>query len=410
MDLLKSLAATVLALACAAGLRAQAGEKLLLRTPSLSAKEIAFCFGGDVWMVDRNGGEARRLAGSTGTSSGPVFSPDGTKVAYTSRMDGNTDVYFVDAAGGVPVRLTYHPGNDTALGWTPDGTHIIFSSNRATHRDLPQLYTVPLSGGLPQELPLPSGAQASFSPDGTHLAYVPFYQVEPAWKMYRGGQTTPIWIADLSDSSVVAVPRDNSNDRYPMWVGDTVYFLSDRDGRYTLFGCDVKSLKVSKLMDNDGFDIQSASAGPGGIVYSEFGSIHIYDLASGKSHPVHISIASDLPGLRPHFEKIKPDQIQAAAISPTGKRAVFEAYGEILTVPAEKGDVRNLTQSPGVADRDPSWSPDGKSIAYFSDESGEYALHVRSQDGLSPARKIDLGQPPSFFYSPLWSPDSKKIA
>jgi tricorn protease len=400
----------VLALACAAGMRAQADEKLLLRTPSLSANQIAFTFGGDIWIVDRTGGEARRLAGSTGTSGGPLFSPDGTKVAFTSRVDGNTDVYFVDAAGGVPVRLTYHPGVDVALGWTPDGTHIVFSSNRATQRDLPQLYTVALSGGLPQELPLPSGTQASFSPDGTHLAYVPFGQWEPDWKMYRGGQTTPIWIADLSDSSVVKVPRDNSNDRDPMWVGNTVYFLSDREGRFTLFGCDVKSLKVSKLMDNNGFDIQSASAGPGGIVYSQFGSIHIYDLASGKSHPVPISIASDLPGLRPHFEKIKPDQILAAAISPTGKRAVFEAYGEILSVPAEKGDVRNLTQSPGVADRDPSWSPDGKWIAYFSDESGDYALHVRLQDGLSPARKIDLGRPPSFFYSPLWSPDSKKIA
>jgi tricorn protease len=410
MDLRKSLTTLVLTLACAAGIRAQAEDKLLLQKPSLSANRIAFCFGGDIWIVGRTGGEAHRLAGSTGTSSGPIFSPDGTKVAYTSRIDGNTDVYFVDAAGGVPVRLTYHPGADVALGWTPDSTHIVFSSNRATHRDLPQLYTVSLSGGLPQEISLPSGTQASFSPDGTHLAYVPFYQVEPAWKMYRGGQTTPIWIADLSDSSVVKIPRDNSNDRDPMWAGGKVYFLSDREGRYTLFGCDVKSLHVSKLMDNDGFDIESASAGPGGIVYSQFGSIHIYDLGSRTSHPVHITIASDLPGLRPHFEKIRPDRIQAAAISPTGKRAVFEAYGEILSVPAEKGDFRNLTQSPGVADRDPSWSPDGKWIAYFSDESGEYALHVRAQDGLSPAKKIGLGQPPSFFYSPLWSPDSKKIA
>jgi tricorn protease len=410
MELRKPLAVMAFALACTACIRAQGEEKLLLQTPSLSKDRIAFCFGGDIWIVDRSGGEARRLAGSTGTSSGPVFSPDGTKVAYTSRMDGNTDVYVVDAAGGVPFRLTYHPGTDIAVGWTPDGARVVFASNRATHRDLPQLYTVAVGGGLPQELPLPSGTQASYSPDGTHLAYVPFYQVEPAWKMYRGGQTTPIWLADLSDSSVVKVPRDNSNDRNPMWVGDTVYFLSDRGGPFTLFGCDTKALNVSKLMDNNGFDIQSASAGPGGIVYSQFGAIHIYDLASGTSHPVHITIESDLPGLRPHFKKIKPEQILAADISPTGKRAVFEAYGEILTVPAEKGDVRNLTQSPGVADRDPAWSPDGKWIAYFSDESGEYALHVRSQDGLSPARKIDLGKPPSFFYSPRWSPDSKKIA
>jgi tricorn protease len=391
-------------------IQGQGEQKLLLQTPTLSKSQIAFCFGGDIWIVDRAGGEAHRLAGSTGTSRNPIFSPDGTKVAYTSRVEGNADVYVVDAAGGVPFRLTYHPANDVAMGWTPDGTRIVFSSLRATPRDLPQLYTVPLGGGLPEELPLPSGTQASYSPDGTHLAYVPFYQVEPAWKMYRGGETTPIWIADMSDSSVVKVPRDNSNDHDPMWVGDTVYFLSDREGRFTLFSCDTKSLKVSKLMDNDGFDIQSASAGPGGIVYSQFGSIHIYDLASGASHPVHITIASDLPGLRPHFEKIKPEQIQSAGLSPTGKRAVFEAYGEILTVPAEKGDIRNLTRSPGVADRDPSWSPDGKWIAYFSDESGEYALHIRAQDGLSAARKIDLGQPPSFFYSPHWSPDSKRIA
>jgi tricorn protease len=409
-ELQRLLLAAALAVAVGMPIRAQGDQKLLLQTPTLSRDKIAFGFGGDIWIVDRSGGEAHRLAGSTGTSRSPVFSPDGTKVAYSSRVDGNIDVYVVDAAGGVPQRLTYHPAPDVAIGWTPDGTRIIFTSNRATARDLPQLYAVPLSGGLPEELPLPSGTQASYSPDGTHLAYVPFYQVEPAWKMYRGGETTPIWIADLSDSSVVKVPRDNSNDHDPMWVGDTVYFLSDREGRFTLFGCDVKSLKVSKLMDNDGFDIQSASAGPGGIVYSQFGSIHIYDFASGTSHPVRITIASDLPGLRPHFEKIKPEQIQSAGISPTGKRAVFEAYGDILTVPAEKGDIRNLTRSPGVAERAPSWSPDGKSIAYFSDESGEYALHIRAQDGLSPAKKIDLGRPPSFFYSPTWSPDSKKIA
>jgi tricorn protease len=376
----------------------------------MNKTQVAFCFGGDIWIVDRSGGEAHRLAGSNGRSGGPMFSPDGSKVAYSSHIDGNTDVYVVDAAGGVPVRLTYHPGYDVALGWTPDGARVLFASDRATPRDLPQLYTVPLGGGLPQELPLPSGTQASYSPDGTHLAYVPISQVEPDWKMYRGGQTTPIWIADLSDSSVVKVPRDNSNDRCPMWVGDTVYFLSDREGRFTLFACDTKSMKVRKLLQNDGFDIKSASAGPGGIVYAQFGSLHIYDFGTGRSHPVPVRIASDLPGLRPHFEKVKPDQILGAALSPTGKRALFEAFGEIFSVPAEKGDVRNLTQSPGVADRDPSWSPDGKWIAYFSDESGEYALHVRSQDGLSPARKIDLGNPPSFFYGPTWSPDSAKVA
>ncbi|HXQ81158.1 MAG TPA: PDZ domain-containing protein [Opitutaceae bacterium] len=399
-----------LLLAAAIPVSAESGPPLLLQEPSLSGTQIAFSYGGDIWTVDRSGGEAHRLVAPGGDHRMPIFSPDGSKVAYTGLQDGNVDVYVVDAAGGEPVRLTYHPGVDHALGWTPDGSRIVFSSNRATFRDLPQLFTVPVGGGMPEELPLPSGTQASYAPDGRRLAYVPFYQVEPDWKMYRGGQTTPIWVADLSDSSVTKVPRDNSNDRCPMWVGDAVYFLSDREGRFTLFACDMKTLRVRKVMDNGGFDIAYASAGPGAIVYSQFDSIHLYDLASGQSRAVPVRVAADMPQLRPHFEKIRPEQILGSAISPSGKRALFEAHGEIFSVPAEKGDVRNLTQSPGVADRDPAWSPDGKSIAFFSDESGEYALSVRTQDGLGAPRRIDLGRPPSFFYSPRWSPDSSKIA
>lgn len=389
---------------------AEAQPPLLLQKPSLSQTEIAFAYGSDIWVVSRAGGEARRLLNDNGNRGGPIFSPDGTKIAFTGEQDGNTDVYVVDATGGEPIRLTYHPGTDIALGWTPDGKRVIFRSDRAAPRYLPQLYTVSLTGGMPEELPLPSGAQASYSPDGAHLAYVPFIQWEPDWKMYRGGQTTPIWIADLSDSSVVPVPRANSNDRNPMWVGDTVYFLSDREGRFTLFAYETKTGTVRQVVANDGFDIQSASAGPGGIVYAQFGSLHVYDFSSGRARTVPVRIAADLPRRRAHFEKVKPEQILNAAISPTGKRALFEAHGEILSVPAEKGDVRNLTNSPGVANRDPCWSPDGKLIAYFSDESGEYALHLRAPDGLSEQKKISLGQPPSYFYSPQWSPDSTKIA
>ena len=395
----------------AAGLAgAQSGGKpLLLQSPTVSKTQIAFAYGGDIWIVSREGGEAQRLVTGTGMLHRPIFSPDGSTIAYTGDYDGNLDVYVVPAVGGEPRRLTYHPGPDVAVGWTQDGKSVSFTSGRNSPNDSFKLFTMPLDGGLPSELPLPMAEFGSYSPDGTHIAYEPFFQWEPDWKGYRGGQTTAIWIANLADSSVEKIPRENSNDRSPMWVGDKVYFLSDRNGPMTLFAYDTRTKKVSEAIKNDGFDIKSASAGPGAIVYAQFGSLHLYDLHSGKTKRVEVTLAGDMPQVRPHFEKVAK-HILNAGISPTGQRAVFEAHGEILTVPAEKGDIRNITNSPAIADRDPAWSPDGKLIAYFSDESGEYALHISEQNGLGPVKKIDLGQPPSFFYSPTWSPDSKKIA
>jgi len=382
----------------------------LFQHPTLSRTHIAFAYGGEIWTVPREGGEARRLVRGLGRCSGPIYSPDGSSIAFTGVFDNNADVYVVPAAGGEPQRLTHHPGPDVPIGWTPDGKQVVFRSLQATPRDLEQLYTVSVSGGLPTPLPLPSGHEASFSADGKHLAYTPFSQWQPAWKKYRGGQTSRIWIADLSDSHVVKVPRENSNDRNPIWVGETVYFLSDRSGPVTLFAYDTRGGTVKPVVENHGFDILSASAGPGGIVYHQFGSLMLFDLATGQSRPVPVTLAADLPQHRPHFAKIEGAQILHASPSPTGKRVLFEARGEILNVPAEKGDVRNLTTSPGVADRDPAWSPDGKWIAWFSDESGEYALHLRAPDGLGNVRKIALGKPSSFFYQPRWSPDSKKLA
>jgi tricorn protease len=242
------------------------------------------------------------------------------------------------------------------------------------------------------------------------LAYVPHIQWQAAWKRYHGGQTTPIWIADLKDSSITKVPRDNSNDHYPMWVGDTVYFLSDRNGAVSLFAYDTKSKQVSEALHSDGFDFKTASVGPDAIVIGQFGAIKLYDLNTHQAKNVPIRVSGDLDAVRPHFAKVDPKRIQNFGISPTGARAVFEAWGEIFTVPTDKGDIRNLTHSPAVADRDPAWSPDGKSIAYFSDESGEYELCIRAQNGLGEVRHINPGNPPSFFYTPAWSPDSKKIA
>jgi tricorn protease len=407
---MKTTPIILLSMALAASASA-APPPLLLQHPTLSRDAIAFDFAGEIWTVARAGGPARRLVAGQGRNSTPIFSPDGSLIAYTGTYDENIDVYVVPAAGGEPVRLTYHPGPDVPVGWSPDGKSILFFSARKTYRDLLQLYTVPVSGGAVTEIPLPSGEAAAYSPDGAQLAYVPHFQWQPAWKHYRGGQTTPIWIADLRDSSVTKIPREGSNDKNPMWVGDTVYFLSDRAGPVTLFAYDTRTRAVRQVVANDnGFDIQSASAGPGGIALDRFGALEVYDFLSEKTRPVDVTIGADLPQLRPRFEKVEGPQILHAALSPSGKRVLMEAHGEILAVPADKGDVRNLTRTPAVADRDPAWSPDGKWIAWFSDESGEYALHVRAPDGLGPVRKIDLGQPPSFFYSPRWSPDSKKIA
>jgi tricorn protease len=396
---------------------AQTERPLLLQKPTLSRTQIAFSYAGDLWIVNREGGDARRLTTGSGVETDPIFSPDGGTIAFTGEYDGNVDVYTVAASGGVPRRLTYHPGPDNALGWTPDGKKVLFGSTRnSSSPRFMRLFTISVEGGFPTELPLPMGSEASYSPDGSRLAYVPlsrepapgqaFYQ---AWKRYRGGLATPIWIANLADSHIEKVPRETSNDFNPMWVEGKVYFLSDRNGPITLFEYDVSTRRVTQLIRNDGLDLKSASAGPGAIVYEQFGRTYLMDLKSGAAKKLDIRVAGDLPGVRPRFEKVAA-RFAAGVLSPTGARAVFEARGEILTVPAEKGYARNLTNTPGAAERDPAWSPDGKRIAYFSDESGEYELHLRDQSGMGEVRKINLGNPPSFYYSPMWSPDSKKIA
>ena len=399
----------VLALLIFASSVSLAESNYLLQQPALSSTQIVFSYAGDLWSVPRAGGEAKRLTASPGDERDPVFSPDGATIAFTGEYDGSVDVFTMPASGGTPKRLTYHPGFDGVVGWTPDGKRVLFASDRAVAADGAKLYTVPAEGGFPEELPLPIAVEGSYSPNGTHLAYVPLFQWQQAWKRYRGGQTRKIWIADLADSSVVEIPRENSNDFNPMWVGDKIYFLSDRSGPVTLFCYDMRTRTVKQVVENHGLDFKSASAGPGAIVYEQFGSLNLYDLKSGKTKRVEVRLAGDLPELRPHFVNVGK-RLHSVDISPNGARAVFAARGEIITVPAEKGDARNLTNTPGANERGPAWSPDGKTIAYFSDESGEYQLHLRDQNGMGEVRKLALGDKPSFYYSARWSPDSKKIA
>jgi tricorn protease len=386
---------------------AAADEPLLLQKPALSKTQIVFAYAGDLWSVPRAGGDAVRLTNGAGTKTLPAFSPDGTRVAFTGEYDGNVDVFVVPASGGVPKRLTWHPAADRVIGWTPDGTRILFTSARTAYSRFDEMFSVPADGGVEEKLPFPSGYAASMSPDGQSIAYEPIPRAFTMWKRYRGGETSRIWLARLSDSAVTALPRANSNDFNPMWAADRVYFLSDRSGPVTLFCYDIKTKAVREVVPNRGPDLKSASLGPDAIVYEQFGGIFLYDLKTGKTKPVPIRVAGDFPELRARFVNVGA-RLGAAAVSPNGVRAVFAARGEIITVPAEKGDPRNLTNTPGAMERDPQWAPDGKTIAYLSDESGEYALHLRPQSGEGEVTKIELK--PGFYRSPRFSPDSRKIA
>jgi tricorn protease len=414
---MKSSMLLVILAASASTALAAAGAVHLVQKPAMNQTEIVFSYAGDLWRVNREGGLAARLTSGPGFETEAAFSPDGKALAFTGEYDGNVDVFTMPATGGVPKRVTYHPDADRVAGWTPDGKKIVFRSNRQSQSRYTQLYTVSPEGGLADVLPLPMACMGAWSPDGKRMVYAPLdggqfapaFNSYVAWKRYRGGEASYLWIVNFADLTTVKVPRTDSNDIYPMWIGDKIYFLSDRNGPMTLFQYDPASRQVKELIKNPGKDIVSASAGPGGIVYEQFGAIHIYDIASGKEHAVPIEITSDLTEVRPHFQNVSRE-LRGAAISPTGVRAVFEAHGEILTVPAEKGDVRNLTNTPGVMERTPVWSPDGKSIAWFSDESGEYALHIKPQNGAGETKKIPLAGKSSFYFEPQWSPDSKSMA
>jgi len=397
-----------LSVVCFAGVSADSLSPLLLQKPTLSRTHIAFVYAGDLWTVPREGGAAQRLTSGAGVETNPIFSPDGSTIAFTGEYDGNTDVYTVPAAGGVPKRLTWHPAPDTVLAWTPDGRKILFASNRDSYAPVQQLYTIDVNGTFPERLPLPWGWEGAYSPDGARLAYVPMRRAFTVWKRYRGGDTTPIWLASLADSAVEKIPRDNSNDYNPLWIGTKVYFLSDRDGAVTLYSYDTRTRQVKQEVKNDGFDFKSIGAGPDAIAVEQFGGLALFDLKTSQLKPVPVQIAGDLPEVRARMVNVAA-RLGGAHLSPNATRAVFEARGEIITVPAEKGDPRNITNSPKVMERSPAWSPDGRSIAYFSDESGEYALHVAPQSGVGDVVKIPMPEP-GFYRAARWSPDSKKIA
>ncbi len=385
------------------------GPTRLLRTPTVSATQIAFAYANNIWVVPRAGGSARRLTSFQGQTANPHFSPDGKWIAFSGEYSGNFDVYVLPSDGGEPRRLTWHPGADMVEGWTPDGKSILFSSSRATWAPsgAPRFWTVSADGGVEEPLPLPRAYQGKISADGTRIAYRMNNSWDEERRNYRGGQNRPVWIVDLKTFDVVSPPWTDSKDVNPVWVDDDVYFISDRDGVANVWEYQTKSKKLTQLTKFTDFDVKSMDSGGGVIVFEQAGYIHELDPKNVKLKTVNITAAGDFPWMMPNWEDVG-SRLTNMALSPTGKRVVVEARGEIFTIPAEKGDVRNLTNSSGSAERDPAWSPDGKYVSYFSDKSGEYKLLIEAQDGLTPSRELTL-QHPTHYYTPSWSPDSKKI-
>jgi tricorn protease len=381
----------------------------MLRSPTVSAKQIAFAYAQNIWVVDRAGGEARRLSSFQGQVSNPRFSPDGKWIAFSGDYAGNLDVYLIPAEGGEPKRLTWHPGADQVEGWTPDGKSVVFSSSRATWAPsaAPRFWSVPVAGGPETPLPLPRAYQGHISPDGESVAYRMNNSWDEERRNYRGGQNRPVWITNLKTMETVTPPWNGSKDVCPAWLGETVYFISDRDGVANVWSYDTKTKALAQATHFTDFDVKTLDAGAGAVVFEQAGVIHELDAKTGREHVVPITAAGDFPWMLPHWDDVA-SYVSNLAISPTGKRVLVEARGEIFTIPAEKGDTRNLTRSSGSAERDPAWSPDGRWVCWFSDKSGEYQLVIEDQSGIKPQRVISIPNP-KHYYTVSWSPDSKKI-
>ena len=389
----------------------QKPDALMLRFPDVSESEIVFVYGGDVWIVSKEGGVARKLSSPKGRESFPKFSPSGGKVAFSGNYDGNTDIYIMPSKGGMPERLTHHPEDDLVVEWYPDGESILSRSKMISPRDrYNRFFKVPVRGGMPEALPLPFGEHASFSPSGESLSFQYYDRQSSAWKRFKGGNASDLWIYGLNDGSLKKFTDYEGTDALPMWHGDTIYFLSDRgdEERLNIWAYDKGTEKTRQVTRFSEYDVKWPSLGPKDIVFENGGALYLLNLSDESYKEVSVEVPDDLPELRPRIKKIS-NSIEDFSISPSGRRALFEARGEIFTLPQNRGSVRNLSQTSGSAERFPVWSPDGKHIAYFSDKTGEYELYIRPSGGKGEEQMItsDGG---GYKFNPVWSPDSKKIA
>ncbi len=391
----------------------------LLRFPDISKDKIAFVYAGDIWIVDANGGTARQLTSHEGIELFPKFSPDGKWIAFSGEYSGNRQVYIIPVEGGAPTQLTYY--NDVGimpprggydyqiLGWTPDGKNVFFRGNRLPWGErMGKYYTISIDGGFETPLQIPEGGGGMLSPDGSKLVYTPIEREWRTWKRYRGGRAQEVWIYDLKNNTTEKITDWLGTDNQPLWVGNKIYFTSDRTGTLNLYSYDLTSKQTTAVTDFDNYDVLWPSAGEDKIVYENGGYIYKYDPSTNKNEQVQIKVFGDFAGTVPYIKNLK-GQVNWFEISPTGKRALLEARGDVFTVPAENGEITNITQTPGIREIDPVWSPDGKWIAYLSDKTGEYEIFMKSSDGSGDEKQI-TNDGTIWRFDPMWSPDSKKLA
>ncbi|WP_199898457.1 S41 family peptidase [Prolixibacter bellariivorans] len=382
----------------------------MFRFPDVSSKNIVFSYAGDLWVVAKEGGVAHRLSSPKGEELFAKFSPDGSEIAYSASYNDNNDVYVIPTMGGMPKRLTFDSGTDRTVGWTPDGKSVLFASSRESGRQrFNQLYTIAATGGEATKLPMPYGDFASYSPDGSKIALNYKSRVFRTWKRYRGGWAPDIYIFDLKDFSSKNITRDDASDEFPMWHGNKVYYLSDRGEaeRYNIWVYDIATDKSTQLTHFTDYDVHFPSIGPDDIVFEADGKLYLMGLDNDQYHQVKVEVVTDELAVMPKQENVK-ELMQSADISPDGKRALVMARGDLFSVPAEHGVVSDLTQSSGSAERYGAWSPDGKTIAYWSDASGEYNLMLKNVETGQAKKVTDFTS--GYRYHLYWSPDSKKIA
>ncbi|MEO6000917.1 MAG: hypothetical protein ABIN89_28990, partial [Chitinophagaceae bacterium] len=383
----------------------------LYRYPDVSAAQIVFTYANDLWIMPKEGGTAIKLSSPAGVEIFPKFSPDGKTIAFTGNYDGNQDVYTIPGTGGIPERLTQHGAPDRVVDWTPDGKRILFASGRESGRErYNQFYTISQAGGQAEKLPLEYAEFGSYSPDGKELALTFISQVFRNWKRYRGGWNADIHIFNFAKGTSEKITTTDASDELPMWFDKSIYFLSDRgpEVRMNLWRYDIGSKAFSQLTHFKEYDAHFPSLGPADIVLEAGGKLYLYGLAAQQLKEVKVTLINDRTALKPTTLSVEK-YIQHTSIGPDGNRALVEARGEIFSLPAENGYVKNLTRSASSAERAPAWSPDGKTVAYWSDASGEYELWKLEPDKENSAKKL-TSYGPGFRYNLFWSPDNKKLA